>query len=105
MEMDFCGPSSPPWFGQSAKSKHGSHLKGSDHTSEQLERMCLTKAKKHSDRSQHKVRAKYISQSSSSEESESSVQVKKSAQPKRATSEQDKHQTDPDSFYRGGRHV
>ena len=58
-------------------------------------------AKKHSDKRKHKVWAKYVSQSSSSEESESSVQIKKSSKPKRAPSDQDKQQTDPDPiFYR-----
>ena len=70
-----------------------------DHTSEQPERVCSVKAKKHLDISKHKVRAKYISQSSSLEESESSVKEKKSAQPKRVPSEQDKHQIDPEPVF------
>ena len=50
MEMDFCGPSLPPQFGQSAQSEHGSYPDGSDHTSKQPEQVCSAKAKKHSDR-------------------------------------------------------
>ena len=49
----------------------------------------------------HKVRAKYISQSSSSEADHSSVHIKRSAKPQRAPSEQDQTQHDPDPvFYR-----
>ena len=74
MKMYFCGPSLPPRFGQIAQSEHDSEL--SDHHSEhseQPERVCSSKKRK--------VRAKYFSQSSSSEEDQSSVPVKKSAKP------------------------
>ena len=91
MEMYFCGPSLPPRFGQGAQSEHGSDPNGSDHTSKhskQPEWVCSVKAKKHLDRSKHKVRATYISQSSYSEESTVlCTSKKKSAQPKRAPSE------------------
>ena len=71
-----------------------------DQNSEQSECVCLVEAKKHSDKRKHKVRAKYVSESSS-EESRSSIQFKKSSKPKRAPDEQDKQQTDPDPvFYR-----
>ena len=53
------------------ESKHSDHHS----ESEQPKRVC-SKAKKHSDKRMHKVRAKYYSQSSSSEEDESSVQIK-----------------------------
>ena len=59
MEMDFCGPSSPPWFGQSAPSKHGSYLKGSDHTPNipnNSNRCVQQKPRNTRDRSKHKVR-------------------------------------------------
>ena len=57
--------------------------------------------KKHVDKQKHKVQAKYISQSSSSEEYQSSVHMKRSAKPPRAHSEQDQPQHDPDPlFYR-----
>ena len=82
----------------SVQSEHGSDPKRSNHDSEQSrqpEQVYSGKAKKHLDKRKHKVRSKYISQSSSSEESQSSVQVKKCAEPKRAPSEQDKQQTDP----------
>ena len=109
METDFCGASLPPWFGQSVQSEHGSkhsylHSKHLDHHSEHLEqpeRVCSSRAKKHLDKKKHKVRAKYFSQSSSSEEDQSSVPVKRSAQPQRAPSEQDQQQNNPDPvFYR-----
>ena len=105
METDFCGPSLPPQLGQSVQSKHGSDPNGLDHTSKQSKQptwVYLVKAKKkHLDKRKHKVWAKYVSQSSSSEESESSVPVKKSSQPKRAPSEQGKQQTDPDLIFIG----
>ena len=103
MEMDFCGPA-PPQFGQSVQSEHSSDPSRSDHTSkhsEQPEHVSSVKAKKHSDIRKYKIWVKYVSQSSSSEESESSIQVKKSAKPKRAPSEKDTQQKDPNPvFYR-----
>ena len=51
METDFCGPSLPPRFGQSAQSEHGSE--DSYHHSEHLEqpeRVCSSRARKHSDK-------------------------------------------------------
>ena len=82
METDFCGPLPP--FSEKIQSELGSDPNRSDQTSEQPEQVYSVKAKKHSDKRKHKVRAKYVSQSSSSEESESSVQVKKSSKAKRA---------------------
>ena len=79
MEMDSYGPSLPPWFTQTVQSDHGS--KRSDL---QPQRVCSSRAKKHLDKKKHKVRAKYYSQSSSSEENQSCVPVKKSAKPKQA---------------------
>ena len=68
--------------------------------SEQPERVCSSRAKKHLDKKKHKVWAKYFSQSSSSEEDQSSVPVKRSAKPQRAP-EQDQQQINPDPvFYR-----
>ena len=103
MEMDFCGPSLPPRFGQSAQFEHSSDQMQSDHHSEQSEQpeqLCSSRAKEHSDKKKHKVRAKYFSQSSSSEEDQSSVPIKKSAKPQRAP-EEDQQQNDPGPiFYR-----
>ena len=63
--------------------------------------MCSSRAKKHLDKRIHKVRAKYVSQSSSSEEDQSSAHKKRSSQPPRAPSELDQPQHDPDPlFYR-----
>ena len=109
IETDFCGPSLPPWFGQSLQSDHGFkhlelHSEHSDPQSDHLEqpqRVYSSRTKKHSDKKKHKVRAKYYSQSSSSEEDQSSVPVKKSAKPQQAPSEQDEQQDNPDPvFYR-----
>ena len=71
MEMNMYGPTVPPRFGQnqSAQSKHGSDPNhGSEHQSEHPEHVCLARANKHADKRKHKVRARYISQSSSSGE-------------------------------------
>ena len=108
METDFCGPL-PPWFSQSVQSEHDSkhldlHSEHSDHHSEhpkQPEQVYSPTARKHSDKKKHKFRAKYFSQSSSSEEDQSSVPIKRSANPQRAPSEQDRQQNNPDPvFYR-----
>ena len=69
METDFCGPSLPPQFCQSVQSNHGSrhsdlhseHLDSESEHSEQPQRVCSTKAKKHLDKKKHKVWAKYYS--------------------------------------------
>ena len=58
--------------------------------------MCSSRARKHSDKRKHKVRAKYISQSSSSEEDHSSAHKKRSSQPPRAPSELDQPQYNPE---------
>ena len=76
MDTDLYGPPLPPKFTQSVQSDHAS--KHSDlqsgqsdpqfeYHSGQPKRVC-SKAKKHSDKKKHKVRAKYYSQLSSSEE-------------------------------------
>ena len=109
METDFYGPSLPPRFKQSVQSDHGSkhsdlqseHSDPQSEHSEQPQRVCSSKAKKHSDKKKHKVRAKYFtSQPSYSEQDQSSVPVKKSAKPQKAP-EQDQQQDNPDPvFYR-----
>ena len=66
IEMDFCGPSLPSRFGQSAQSDHGTDPNKLDHHSEQSEQpewVCLARARRHSDKKKHNVRAKYISHS------------------------------------------
>ena len=95
MELDLYGPPLPPQFGH-AQFQHGSDPNhGLDHQSDQ------SRAIKHSDKRKHKVRAKYVSQSSSSQEDQSSVHMKRSSKPPRAPSEQDQPQHDPDPlFYR-----
>ena len=89
LETDLCGPSLPTQFGQSVQSEHGTDLISSEHSEQGKEAVGQRK---------HKVRAKHVSRSSSTEESESSVQVKKSSKPKKAPSDQDKQQTDPSFF-------
>ena len=98
-EFDVYGPSLPQQFGD-AGSEHGSDPNhGSDHQSdlsEQPKQVCLVRAKKHSDKRKHKVWAKYLSQSSSSEEDQSFAHKKRSTQPPKAPSELDQPQHDPD---------
>ena len=57
--------------------------------------------KKHADKRKHKVRSRYLSQSSSSKEDKSSVHIQRSSKPSRALSDLDQPQHDPDPrFYR-----
>ena len=56
-------------------------------------------SQKHSDKRKHQVRAKYISQSSSSEEDQSCAHKKRSSQPPRAPSELDQPLHDPDPLF------
>ena len=72
----------------------------SDHhsESEQPKRVC-SKAKKHSDKRKHKVRAKYYSQSSSSGEDESSAPIKKSTKPQHKAPLKPDHQVSTDPVF------
>ena len=111
METDVYGPPIPPKFTQSVQSDPASKpsdLESENHSdphsenhSEQPKRVCR-KAKKHSDKKKHKVRAKYYSQSSSSEEDQSSVPVKKSTKPQQKAPSEPEHQQDSTNpfFYR-----
>ena len=100
METGFCGRSLPPSFTQSVQSDHGSkHSDLQSEHSEQPQRVCSSRAKKHSDKKKHKVRAKYYSQCSSADEDQSSVPVKTSAKPQQALSEQDQQQDNPDPVF------
>ena len=107
MDTDHYGPPLPLKSTQSVQSEHASSHSDlesdhSDHHSEleQPKRVCF-KAKKHSDKRKHKVRAKYYSPSSASEEDESSVPIKKSTKPQQKAPPEPDHQdsTDP-VFYR-----
>ena len=107
MDTDHYGPPLPPKSTQTVHSEHASrHLDlESDHSdhhskSEQPKRVC-SKAKKHSDKRKHKARAKYYSQSSSSEEDEYSAPIKKSTKRQQQAPSEPEHQgsTDP-VFYR-----
>ena len=97
MDTDHYGPPLPPKSTQSVQSEHASRhsdleSEHSDHhsESEQPKRVC-SKAKKHSDKRKHKVRAKYYSQSSSSEEDESSAPIKKSTKPQQKAPPKPEH--------------
>ena len=104
MDMDVYGPPLPPKFTQSVQSHASKHSDlesdhhSDPHSEDQLEQ---SKRVKHSNKKKHHVRAKYYSQSSSSEEDQSSVPIKKSTKPEQKTSEPEHLQdsTDP-VFYR-----
>ena len=87
METDFYGPPLPPKSSQNVQSKHASKV--------------CPKAKKHSDKRKHKARAKYYSQSSSSEEDESFASTRKPTKPQHKVPQEPQHRdsTDP-VFYR-----
>ena len=70
-----------------------------DQHSGQLEepsRVISTRPQKHADKTKHKARPRYISQSSSSEEDQPSVPKQRSSRPSRAPHERDQPQHDPD---------
>ena len=101
MDTDVYGPPLPPKFTQSVQSDHASKHSDLESDHHQPKRVC-SKAKKHSDKKKHKVRAKYYSQSSSSEEDQSFVPITKSTKPQqKAPSETEHLQDSTDSvFYR-----
>ena len=107
IDTDFYGPPLPPKSSQNGQcelaskqsdveSDHSEHHSESEHPKE----VC-PKSKKHSDKRKHKVRAKYYSQSSSSEDDESSVSTRKPTKPQHKVPQEPQHQdsTDP-VFYR-----
>ena len=107
MDTDFYEPPLPPKSSQNVQSELASKQSDieSDHSEQHSElehpkKVCL-KAKKHSDKRKHKVRAKYYSQSSFSEEDESSAPTKKPTKPQHKAPQEPEHQdsTDP-VFYR-----
>ena len=106
MDTDFYGPPLPP-KSQNVQSEYASKQSDieSDHSehhseSEHPKKVC-PKAKKHFDKRKHKARAKYDSQSSSSEEDESSASTRKPIKPQHKVPQEPQHQdsTDP-VFYR-----
>ena len=101
MDTDYYGPPLPH-KSQNVQSEHASKQSDleSDHSdhhseSEPCKRVC-SKAKKHSDKRKHKVRAKYYSQSSSSEEDESSATFKKPTKPQHKAPSEPEHQDSTD---------
>ena len=104
MEVDLYGPPLPPGLGDD-HSMHESDLRHfSDQHSGQSEEpswVVSVRPQKHADKRKHKVRSRYISQSSSLEEVQSSVPIQRSSKPSRGPSDQDQPQNDPDPlFYR-----
>ena len=107
MDTDFYGPPLPAKFSQNVQSEYASKQSDneSDHSEHHSEsehpRKVVPKAKKHSDKRKHKARAKYYSQSSSSEEDESSASARKPTKPQHKIPQKPQHQdtTDP-VFYR-----
>ena len=104
MEVDQYGPLLPPRLGGDHSMHDSDPRPVSDQSSDQAEkpsRVVTTKPKKHADKTKHKARSRYISQSSSSEENQSSVPKKRSSKPARAPSDQDQPQHNPGPlFYR-----
>ena len=102
--MDLYGPPLPPRLGDDHSMHDSDPRHVSDQHSGQSEepsRVVSARPKKHADERKHKVRSRYLSQSSSSEEDQSSVHMQRSFKPTRAPSDQDQPQLDPDPhFYR-----
>ena len=103
MDTEHYGLPLPPQSSQSVQSERASRHSDveSDHSdhhfeSEQPKRV-HSKAQKHSDKRKHKVRAKYYSQSSSSEEDESSATINWPTKPQQKAPAEPEHQdsTDP----------
>ena len=106
MDTDFYEPLLPPKSSQNVQSEHASKQSviESDHSEQSKSehpRKVVHEAKKHSVKRKHKARAKYYSQSSSSDEDESSASTKKPTKPQHKVPEDPQHQdsTDP-VFYR-----
>ena len=107
VDTDFYGPPLPPKSSQNVQSEHTSKQSDiesnhSEHHSEsEHPRKVVPKAKKHSDKRKHKARAKYYSQSSSSEEDESFASTRKPNKHQLKVPQEPQHQdsTDP-VFYR-----
>ena len=107
METDFYGPPLPPKSSQNVQSELASKQSdvASDHSKHHSEfkhpKKVCPKPKKHSDKRKHKARAKYYSQSSSSEEDESSAPSKKPTKPQHEAPQEPEHQVSTDPvFYR-----
>ena len=101
MEVDLYGPPLIPHL----RDDHSMHDSDPRHVSdrhsgqsEEPSRVVSARPKKHADKRKHKVRSRYLSQSSSSEEDQSSVHIQRSSKPSRALSDQDQPQHGPDPF-------
>ena len=104
MEVNLYGPSLPPRLRDDHSMHESDQRHFSDQHSDQFEepsRVVLARPKKHADKRKHKVRSRYLSQSSSSEEDQSSVPTQRSSKPSEAHSDQDQPQHDPDPLFIG----
>ena len=102
--MDLYGPPLPPRLGDDHSMHDSDPRHVSDQHSGQSEEssyVVLARPKNHADKRKHKVRSRYLSQSSSSEEDQSSVHMQRSSKPARALSDQDQPQHDPDHHFIG----
>ena len=101
MEVNLYGLSLPPRLGDD-QSMHDSDpryvLDQHSGQSDENSQVVSARPKKHADKRKHKVRSRYLSQSSSSEEDQSSVPMQRSSKPSRAPSDQDQPQHDPVSI-------
>ena len=102
MEVDLYGPPLPPRL----RDDHSMHDSDPRHVSDQHSGqseepswLVSARPKKHADKRKHRVRSRYLSQSS--EEDQSSVHIQRPSKPSGALSNQDQPQHDPDPlFYR-----
>ena len=94
MGVELYGPPLPPCL-RDDHSMHDSDPDQHSGQSEEPSRVALARPKKHADKRKHKVRSRYLSQSSSSED-QSSVHIQRSSKPSRALPDQDQPQHDPD---------
>ena len=92
--MDLYGPPLPPRL----RDDHSMHDSDPRHVSDQHSgqseepsQVVSARPQKHADKRKHKVRSRYLSQSSS-EEDQSSVHIQRSSKPSRALSDQDQPQ-------------
>ena len=103
MEVDLYGPPLSPCLRDDHCMHDSDPRHVSDQHSGQSEESSWVSArpKKHADKRKHKVRSRYLSQSSSAEEGQSSVHIQSSSKPSRALSDQDQPQHNPHPlFYR-----
>ena len=104
MEVDLYGPPLLPCL----RDDHSMHDSDPRHVldqhscqSDEPSQMVSARPQKHADKKKHKVRSRYLSQSSSLEEDQSSVHMQRSSKPCRVPSDQNQLQHDPDPLFIG----